>query len=171
MTTTTEIDLDSITTGQAKQALDRVIEQIAQQDSEILVSVDDIKVIAYALENNLQLRDYLMGLTTDGLSVESASNILRVIVELFNSAELPDYPVKTILASYMYRLGDSNALTMLKSGLDRDYSLAKLLNRVMSAGLPDSLFATMSEELHPKVVAELQATSDELANELLRANV
>lgn len=168
MTTATAINYETLTTGEAKLVLDKVIKQIAEQETEIFVSVDDVKLIAYALENNLQLRDYLMGLTSDGLSVESVANILRVMVVLIKSAELPAYPVETVLASYMYRLGDSDASLMLASGLARSYSLAQLLQRVFNAGWSADMFATMAEELHVKVCAELTRTSELVVNESAR---
>jgi hypothetical protein len=168
MTTATALELDSMTTGEAKLVLDKVIKQIAEQTGEILIAGDDVKIIAYALENNLQLRDYLMGLTSDGLSVESVANILRVMVVLLNSAELPAYPVETVLASYKYRLGDSDALTMLNSGLNRNYSLAQLLQRVFNAGWSAQEFAKMSDQLHAKVVAELTRTQELAVNEANR---
>lgn len=168
MTTATALDLDSITTGEAKMTLDKVIKQISEQTGEILIAGDDVQIIAYALENNLQLRDYLMGLTSDGLSVESVTNILRVMVVLIKSAELPAYPVETVLASYMYRLGDSDALMMLNAGLNKNYSLAQLLQRVMNANWSPSMFADMAEELHSKVVAELTRTQELAVNESAR---
>lgn len=168
MTTATALELDSMTTGEAKLVLDKVIKQIAEQTGEILIASDDVKIIAYAIENNLQLRDYLMGLTSDGLSVESVANILRVIVVLLNSAELPAYPVETVLASYKYRLGDSDALTMLNAGLNRNYSLAQLLQRVFNAGWSAQEFAKMSDQLHAKVVAELTRTQELAVNEANR---
>lgn len=169
MTTATALDLDTITTGEAKLTLDKVIKQIAEQTGEINIASDDVKIIAYALENNLQLRDYLMGLTSDGLSVESVTNILRVLAVLIKSAELPAYPTETVLASYQYQQGDStSALFSLSNGLAQDYSLAKLLLRVINAGWPAGSFATMANELHPKVVAELTRTSELLANEANR---
>lgn len=166
MTTATAINYDALTTGEAKLVLDKVIKQIAEQTGEILVASDDVKIIAYALKNNLQLRDYLMGLTSDGLSVESVNNILRVLAVLIKSAELPAYPVETVLASYQYQLGDSaSALVSLANGLAKDYSLAKLLLRVINAGWPANSFATMSQELHPKVLKELTRTSELVVNE------
>jgi hypothetical protein len=168
MTTSTDINLDTITTGEAKLVLDKVIKQISEQTGEILIASDDVKIIAYALENNLQLRDYLMGLTNDGLSVESVANILRVMVTLFNSAELPAYPVETVLASYKYQLGDSDALALLSNGLARLYPLAQLLQRVMVSGLPPRMFATMANELHHKVVADITRTSELVVNESKR---
>lgn len=168
MTTATALELDSMTTGEAKLVLDKVIKQIAEQTGNILIAEDDVQIIGYALENNLQLRDYLMGLTSDGLSVESVANILRVIVVLLNSAELPAYPVETVLASYKYRLGDSDALTMLNSGLNRNYSLAQLLQRVFNAGWSAQEFAKMSDQLHAKVVAELTRTQELAVNEANR---
>jgi hypothetical protein len=168
MTTATAINLDNITTGEAKLVLDKVIKQISEQTGEILIASDDVKIIAYALENNLQLRDYLMGLTSDGLSVESVANILRVMVVLFNSAELPAYPVETVLASYKYQLGDSDALALLSNGLARLYPLAQLLQRVMVSGLAPRMFATMANELHGKVVADITRTSELVVNERKR---
>jgi len=168
MKTATAINLDTITTGEAKLTLDKVIKQIAEQTGEILIASDDVNIIAYALENNLQLRDYLMGLTSDGLSVDSVTNILRVLMVLVKSAELPAYPIETVLASYMYRLGDSDALDMLANGLARSYSLAQLLQRVMNSGLAPNMFAVMANELHSKVVEELTRTSELVANEANR---
>jgi hypothetical protein len=168
MNTATELNLDSITTGEAKLVLDKVIKQIAEQTGEILVASDDVEMIAYALENNLQLRDYLMGLTNDGLSVESVTNILRVMVVLLNSAGLPAYPVETVLASYKYRLGDSEAVLMLANGLARRYPLADLLQRVFSAGWSPAQFDVMTNQLHGKVVAELTRTQELAVNEANR---
>lgn len=166
MTTATALDLNAITTGEAKLTIDKVIKQIADQTGEILVASDDVQIIAYALEHNLQLRDYLMGLASDGLSVESVTNILRVLSVLIKSAELPAYPIETVLASYQYQQGDSaSALVSLANGLAKDYSLAKLLLRVINAGWPANSFAKMSNELHPKVLAELTRTSELVVNE------
>lgn len=185
MNIATDIKLDIITTSEAKLTLDKVISQIATGSSfditrtnelsgtidefnSLLIAYDDLAIIAYALEHNIHLRDYLMGLTSDGLSVESVTRILRVLVALFHIAQLPAYPIETVLASYMYRLGDSDALSMLASGLARDYNLAKLLYRVMNSGWSPAEFATMSDNLHNKVCAELTRTSELLANELAR---
>ena len=165
MTTATATNYETLTTGEAKLVLDKVIEQISDQTGEILVSVDDVHLIAYALENNLQLRDYLMGLTSDGLSVESVASILLVLVDVINKAELPAYPVETVLASYMYRLGHSDAPVMLAKGLARGYSLAQLLQRVFNARYPVAMFAAMSNELHAKVCDELIRTSELIVNE------
>jgi hypothetical protein len=160
MDTATELNLDNITIGEAKLTLDKVIKQIAQQTGEILIASDDVAIIAYALENNLTLRDYLMGITRDGLSVESVTNILRVLMVLIEQAELPAYPIRTVLARYMYELGDSDALIMLNAGLNKGYSLAQLLRDVMNRELPPSVFSNMANELHYKVVAELTRTSE-----------
>lgn len=166
---TTELDITIITTGEAKLTLDKVIYQIAEQTGEILIASDDVKIIAYALENNIQLRDYLMGLTSDGLSVESVANILRVLSVLIKSAELPAYPVDTVLASYMYRAGDrANAILMLDDGLSRNYSLALLLLRVFNAGWPVASFDKMTSDLHEKVCNELTRTQELIVNESSR---
>jgi len=166
MNIATEINLDLITIGEAKLTLDKVISQIAHQTGEINIASDDVAIVAYALENNIQLRDYLMGLTSDGLSVESVTNILRVLMVLVKSAELPAYPIETVLASYMYRLGDSDAPLMLTNGLSRGYSLARILQRVMINQLNPAEFARMANELHGKVIAELTRTQELLISEV-----
>jgi hypothetical protein len=184
MNIATGINLENITTGEAKLTLDKVINQIATNDTFIidhdkyiddnkydystLISREDLTIIAYALENNIQLRDYLMGLTSDGLSVESVTNILRVLSALVKCAELPAYPIETVLASYMYRLGDSDAPLMLTNGLSRGYSLANILQRVMINQLNPAEFARMANELHGKVIAELTRTQELLLNEANR---
>ena len=171
MTTLTATDYNSMlatfTTQEAKDILDKVIRQIAELDAdyETLISKDDVRVIGYAINTNIQLRDYLMGLTIDGLSVESAANILRVLIALVNSVDMPVYPFETILATYMYRAGDSDAIHMLGNALAKDYSLALLLKRVFSAGMPAIAFDLMTSELHPQVVANLADTASELVNE------
>jgi hypothetical protein len=68
----------------------------------------------------------------------------------------------------MYRLGDSNALTMLNAGLNKGYALATLLQRVFNAGWPASAFASMAQELHYKVVEELTRTQELPVNEANR---
>jgi hypothetical protein len=166
MDTATELNLDNITIGEAKLTLDKVIKQIAEQTGNILVACDDVAIIAYALENNLTLRDYLMGITRDGLSVESVTNILRVLVVLIEQDNLPAYPIRTVLARYMYELGDSDALLMLNAGLNKGYSLAQLLRDVMNRELPPSVFSNMANELHHKVVAELTRTQELYISEL-----
>jgi hypothetical protein len=79
---------------------------------------------------------------------------------LIEQADLPAYPIRTVLARYMYELGDSDALIMLNSGLNKGYSLAQLLRDVMNRELPPSVFANMANELHHKVVAELTRTQE-----------
>lgn len=166
--TATATNYETLTTGDAKMTLDKVIKQISEQTGEIMIASDDVRLIAYALENNLQLRDYLMGLTSDGLSVESVTNILRVLMVLIKQEELPAYPVETVLASYMYRLGDSDALMMLNSGLNKGYALATLLQRVMNANWSADMFADMANELHAKVCDELTRTQELAVNEANR---
>jgi hypothetical protein len=92
MTIATDINLDTLTTSEAKLTLDKVIKQISEQTGEINIASDDIAIIAYALENNLQLRDYLMGLTSDGLSVESVAiscACYRYLLSLQNCQRIP----------------------------------------------------------------------------------
>ena len=55
MSTVTGTNLDNLTTGEAKIVLDKVISEIAHQDSEIIIAHDDLVIVSYAIENNLQI--------------------------------------------------------------------------------------------------------------------
>lgn len=168
MSTVTGTNLDNLTTGEAKIVLDKVISEIAHQDSEIIIAQDDLVIVSYAIENNLQIRDYLMGLANDGLSISSVTGILNVLAKLLHTAELPAYPVETVIAGYMYQLGNSEAPIMLINALERNYPLAKLIKKIFLAGWAPSALALMSKQLHPEIIEELTRTSELIVNENLR---
>lgn len=175
MTTATDREkmLSSFTVAESKEILDRVIKVIAASEFgyEQLIGDDDLRVIAYSLDVNLQLRDYLMGLTYDGLSVDSGANIVRVMIKLLANLQLISYPLETVLAAYEYRKGNQDtALELLTTALENDYSLAHLLRRVFTSNFPATLFDSMTSELHPQVVKELADTAGELVNESNRSN-
>jgi hypothetical protein len=58
-----------------------------------------------------------------------------------------------LLATFLYERGDTASAAITLTNAQQYYSLAILLNRVMKAGWPSTAFASMRNELHPKVVA------------------
>jgi hypothetical protein len=119
----------------------------------------DRNLIALVLTrlNDLQVRDYAMGLTTP----ESAQIlwamwrwILRIAPKGYVAA------VAVIFATASYERGEG---ALAQRALDRafeddqKYSMAKLLRRTFAAGWPPSSFTAMREELHPKICASLFA--------------
>jgi hypothetical protein len=64
-------------------------------------------------------------------------------------------PFVTLQALYYYELGNTEKTTGLLNyalRLDKDYALAQLLLRVFNAGWPAEQFATMRNEIDPKIV-------------------
>ena len=165
MTTAPLINYDAITTQDALNSLYRVMAKTLDREN---LAEEDLRVISYALENNLQIRDYLMGISAE-YDIYDAIFIIHTIEENLDSLNLCVYPIRTILSSYMYRTDNKeDAMQLLEDGLAVNYSLANLLNRVFNAGWSSEDFNTMAIELHPKVCKELQETSTLIVNESLR---
>jgi hypothetical protein len=106
---------------------------------------------------DIQVRDFLMGITTENHSAELVANFITYLSTSAKDDEIA--PLNAVLASYRYRLGDTTgAIECLNKATEAtpDYSLAVLLNRVIGSGWAPSAFALMSEQLHPKVVAGIE---------------
>jgi hypothetical protein len=126
---------------------------------------DDVVIAHYGVMNNLQLRDYLMGAPT-AYPLDHCITAISKIVNVCNDKELDSYAFDTVSASFHFEQGNkAQALLMLSVALHKDYSLAKLIARVILGGAPSNLLAAMRAELHSKVVDNLADDSDKLANE------
>ena len=117
--------------------------------------VKDKKLIALVLVrfNDVQVRDYAMGITDDE-NAQTLQSLWRWLMRMAPTGYVA--PVATLFAASSYELGDGAlAHRALQRALDDDsrYPLAKLLRRVFSAGWPPAQFAEMRAELHPKVCA------------------
>jgi hypothetical protein len=122
----------------------------------------DISAIIYAINNDIQIRDYLLGLP-DTFPMDTCKAFLSYISDSVDGAER--YSVDTIASAYFFETGDIEmAVMLLATALDTksDYSLALLLKRVVEAGWPADSFRKMREELHPQVIANLEQKQDEL---------
>ena len=122
----------------------------------------DISAIIYAINNEIQIRDYLLGLP-DTFSMDTCKAFLSYISDSVDGADR--YSVDTINSAYFFETGDIPMSAMLlATALDTksDYSLALLLKRVIEANWPSDSFRKMREELHPQVIANLEEMSDQL---------
>ena len=122
----------------------------------------DISAIIYAINNEIQIRDYFLGLP-DTFSIETCKAFLTYISDSVDESER--YSVDTILSAYFFETGNTEmSVALLATALDTkpDYSLALLLKRVIEANWSPDSFRTMREELHPKVIAGLEEMSDQL---------
>jgi len=114
-----------------------------------------------AMTTNLQHRDYFLGLAKcDNLEVMTAVAV-NVINQVDN--EMDKVPFYSCLSAFYYELNaEESAKEALAFALQAnpDYSLAKLLYRVIEAGWSNSAMGTMRKELHPKVIEGLDKNAD-----------
>lgn len=122
----------------------------------------DISQIIYAINNEIQIRDYLLGMPNT-FPMDTCKAFISYISDSVDGAER--YSVDTVSSAYFFETGDIGmSLMLLATALDTksDYSLAQLLKRVIQAGWEPESFQQMRNELHHKVVKELEAIQDQL---------
>ena len=132
-----------------KEACELVRGAIGKDD----VPTADIERIIYAVNNDLQVRDFLLGMPMHYSMVDCAT-LLKRIVDLADPQE--SVPFATVLAAYAYEMGDLKAVAdslKFAYSVDPSYSLTTLLMRVTASGWPKEAFTKMREELHLKVLA------------------
>lgn len=115
------------------------------------VSETHINDITYAVNNNIQIRDYLIGLPR-GYSLEACSQFLSLLANSVDESKA--YAFNTVIAMYQYEMGNSDTSAVLLAKAlkaEPDYSLAGLINRVLDAGWPTDSFTTMRREMSGKV--------------------
>jgi len=130
-------------------------------DFEDGLSLDTINKIIYSVNNEIQVRDYLMGLPNT-YPMDTCKAFLAYIASSVDGADR--YSVETVLSAYFYETEDMEiSVGYLSSALDikSGYPLANLLQRVMSAGWPSESFVQMRNELHPKVLESITEIADQ----------
>lgn len=146
-----------ITRGLAIDALDALIDQFAKNEP---LSADNAEVVSFAVNNDLQVRDYLIGGLPETLTAEGAISFVTDLLPLV--AETDRVPFYTLLSAYYHEAGDTDlahASLFTAQSLNPDYSLASLLSRAFNAGFPLNL-VEMRSELHPKVVETISETRE-----------
>lgn len=150
-----------MTTITRREACELVRTAIGKTD----VPEENIRRIIYAVNNDIQVRDFLLGIPMHYSAVDCAT-LLKSIVDVADPQEA--VPFATILAAYAYEAGDLDSVTKSLSfaySADPSYSLTKLLMRVTASGWPKEAFIKMREELHLKVMANCYGPEgDEVIN-------
>jgi len=129
-------------------------------------SEENKQVIAYSMQD-IQVRDFVMGITYENHTKESVLNLLDSALTVATGNQL--VPINAVRACYIYRLGDSvKALEILDSvtEIDPTYSLTTLLRRVIFSGWPAGAFESMTSELHPKVLSGINENLSEILSEI-----
>jgi hypothetical protein len=101
--------------------------------------------------DSLSVRDYALGVSV--MNPEIATIQLNALLKACPIA-LASAPA-TILAILAYSAGNKGLAQTYLDKARQNYPLAILIKRVMLAGWPAEMFATMTQELHPKVCATI----------------
>ena len=108
---------------------------------------DETAALIFALNTDLQVRDYAMGIN------RATDNHYQAWYTLMNRAPKNYKSAQACLASQTrYEQELKPSAIMLLAEADATYPLAKLLSRVYAAGWDPKSFRDMRLELHPKVV-------------------
>lgn len=114
-----------------------------------------IRTAYLGIDKGIQVRDYALGAVGISLPLSDSIRFLSIFKVVGESAH-----IEAIKGAYAYEGGEIEvALGYLAKAheLDSKNSLATLLLRVISSGWPVGAFASMREELHPKVIEGLKA--------------
>ena len=127
----------------------------------VIPSATHIAEVAIATNENLQIRDFIMG-----VQQEKDINYVGEYISLLGNVIVKDkaIPLATVFCGYLYQTKDTElAKEMLVDilTLDPEYPLAKLLSRVFLAEWPANEFAKMAQQLHSKVVDTIYAIDTE----------
>jgi len=134
----------------------RIVEDIRVAIDEladgVIPSAQHIAEVAIATNENVQIRDFLMG-----IKLEKDINFVGEYISLLGNVIVKEkaIPLATIFCGYLYETNEKEyASEFLNTILETnpDYSLAKLLRRVFDVEWPASEFRKMAEYLHPKVI-------------------
>ena len=133
---------------QQKHAL--LVQQYLESYPNSTLTDDETAALIFALNTDLQVRDYAMGLN------RAKDTDYQAWYTLMNRAPLRYKSAQACLASQVRYEQEYlvDALMLLTHSIS-EYPLAKLLKRVYAAGWEPKSFAAMRQEIHPQVVAAI----------------
>ena len=129
-------------------------------------SAQHIAEVAIATNQNLQIRDFIMGVQLEK-DIDYVGKYLELLGNVITRQTA--IPLATIFCGYLYQVEQKDyAVKFLNEILEMnpEYPLAKLLYRVFAAEWPTSVFKEMTEHLHPKVIDTIYAIdAEEITND------
>ena len=142
----------------------RIVENIRTAINEladgIIPSAEHIAEVAIATNDNLQIRDFLMGVQLE-TSIDYVGEYVSLLGNVIEKEKA--IPLATIFCGYLYQTEQEEyASEFLDNVLEikPDYPLAILLRRVFNTKWEPSELKKMAEFLHPKVVDGIYNTKD-----------
>lgn len=148
----------TITYATAIDLIGTAIEDFSNGLEEIQDSIAN--EITFAVNNDLQIRDYLIGLP-NSYPLNICAGFLETLATMVPAGERFAYD--TVNAMYQYELENMNTCkTLLEMAYEANpnYSLTKLVTRVVAAGWPSDSFTTMRNELAQSVLDHINENAD-----------
>ena len=148
---------EKITVGQAVALINNSI--IDFQDG---LSPDILSKITYAVNNELQVRDYLIGLPAT-FPMDTCKSFLTYLSDSVDESER--YAYLTVNSMYYYETENNDIAILLLAtaqNINSEYPLAGLISRVMQAGWPSETLSKMRNELHEQVLDKISEMQDNL---------
>jgi hypothetical protein len=148
----------------------RIVENIRVAINELadgtIPSAQHIAEVAIATNENLQIRDFIMGVQQE-ISIDYVGEYISLLGNVIVKDKA--VPLATVFCGYLYQVEEiEEAKTMLLQvlTLSPEYPLAKLLYRVFTAEWPSSELGKMAQMLHSKVVDTIYAIDvEEVSND------
>jgi hypothetical protein len=115
-----------------------------------------IAEVAIATNENIQIRDFLMGINIEAsdttFSEEDVYDYLLLIATTVNKQVA--VPVASVFAAHLYERDKEDAKNAIREVLtiNPEYSLAKLLNRTFASDIDADFLKAMASDLHSKVL-------------------
>jgi len=146
----------------------RIVENIRVAINELadgtIPSAQHIAEVAIATNENLQIRDFIMGVQQE-ISIDYVGEYISLLGNVIVKDKA--VPLATVFCGYLYQVEEiEEAKTMLLQvlTLNPEYPLAKLLYRVFTAEWAPSELGKMAQTLHHKVVDTIYAIDVEEIN-------
>ena len=146
----------------------RIVENIRVAINELadgtIPSAQHIAEVAIATNENLQIRDFIMGVQQE-INIDYVGEYITLLGNVIVKDKA--VPLATVFCGYLYQVEEiEEAKTMLLQvlTLNPEYPLAKLLSRVFDAQWAPSELGKMAQTLHPKVVDTIYAIETEEVN-------
>ena len=146
----------------------RIVENIRVAINELadgtIPSAQHIADVAIATNENLQIRDFIMGVQQE-INIDYVGEYISLLGNVIVKDKA--VPLATVFCGYLYQVEEiEEAKTMLLQvlTLNPEYPLAKLLSRVFDAQWAPIELTKMTQTLHSKVVDTIYAIEVEEVN-------
>ena len=126
---------------------------------------EHIAEVAIAANENLQMRDFLLGLRIEKDIAEYSFNYLHYL-GLVLKKEIC-IPIAAVFSTYIYELGQKDEANRVLDEIlevNPNYSLARLLKQFFGNDVPEEMMTEMANDLHNAVIRNIEGDLSDNSN-------